>query len=48
MGMAYIQFKCADSFKSDVEQWAEDMDLTVSVFMREAARQKAGRNEASQ
>ena len=48
--MAYTQinFQCTDEFKDDLEDWADDMGISVSEYLREAARQKAGRNEASQ
>jgi len=45
MGKTYIQFRCTDGFKADVEQWADNCGLSVSDYVREAVRQKAQQEE---
>lgn len=40
-GKTQIQFRCTGTFKENVEEWAEEAGLTVSDYLREAAREKA-------
>jgi hypothetical protein len=40
-----IEFRCAESFKSDVKASADDRGLSVSEFLREAARKEMQAND---
>jgi len=48
MGYTQINLQCTDEFKDDLEQWADELGISQSEYLREAARQKAGRQEVDQ
>jgi len=43
MSRTQINFRVPESLKEDIEQWANDQGLSVSEWLREAARKQRQR-----
>jgi len=48
MGYEQINIRTTDSLKDDIEEWADRAGLSVSDYLREAARQKAQREDLAE
>lgn len=43
MSRSQINFRVPETLKEDIEQWADDQGLSVSEWLREAARKQRQR-----